>query len=223
MPARNLLISDRAALLLAALTCAASGCVQEMANQPRVETYESAAFFQDNQAARPVPVGTIARGQLPDDPAVATGRADGRRVESNPLPVTDELLTRGQERFTIFCDHCHGPAGYGDGMVVQRGFPGPPSYHTQRVRSLTDGQIFDVVTNGFGQMPPLSDRIRPEDRWAIIAYLRALQLSQHSRLNDLPNEDREYLTPIETEARAQTGAAAGPDNNSNPQGTTPPP
>lgn len=207
------------------LACAANaaGCVQEMANQPRVDTFESAEFFRNRQGARPAPVGTIARGELPDDPAVATGRSEGRRVDSNPLPVNDKLLRRGRERFAIYCDHCHGPAGYGDGMVVQRGFPGPPSYHTERVRDLSDGQIFDVVTHGFGQMPPLSDRIAPEDRWAIIAYLRALQLSQHSRLEELPESDRNRLAQLETPTAPQTGGAARPDENSNPQDATQPP
>jgi mono/diheme cytochrome c family protein len=104
------------------------------------------------------------------------------------------MLERGQERFQIFCVHCHGQAGYGDGMIVHRGFTQPPSYHLDRLRDVPDGHLFDVITNGLGSMPSFDDRIAVQDRWAIVAYVRALQLSQHATLNDLSEAERRQLS-----------------------------
>ena len=110
-----------------------------------------------------------------------------------PFPITKEVLLRGQERFDIYCAPCHGRTGYGDGMIVRRGFSAPPSYHEARLRKASVGHFFDVITNGFGAMYPYGDRITPEDRWAIIAYIRALQLSQDASLNDVPASKRATL------------------------------
>ncbi|WP_437201415.1 c-type cytochrome [Planctomicrobium sp. SH664] len=162
------------------------GCVQEMANQPRVDVMEPNPVFQEIPETRePVP-GTIARGRNIEVNAFTTGKDGNELVTKIPAPVTEELIKRGQSRYGIFCQHCHGPAGNGDGMVVQRGFPAPPSYHSERVRSLSDGKIFQSITEGFGRMPALGKRISLEDRWAIVAYVRALQLSQNSHLEALP-------------------------------------
>jgi len=170
-----------------------AGCVQEMANQPRIEPLETARFFTDGQGSRtPVP-GTIARGQSWEITPVTTGKEEDQWLDHNPLPLSYGLLDQGRKLFDINCEHCHGPAGYGDGMVVQRGFPRPPSYHIDRLRDAPDGRLFDVITHGLGRMPPFRQHLGAEDRWAVVAYLRALQLSQHVRRPDLSEADLKLL------------------------------
>ena len=120
-------------------------------------------------------------------------RGAGALMDKYPFPITQEVLLRGQERYEIYCAPCHGRTGYGDGMVVRRGFSQPPSYHQERLREAPAGHYFDVITNGFGAMYQYADRIRPEDRWAIVAYIRALQLSQDASINDVPAAEREQL------------------------------
>lgn len=187
------------ACLLAA-GCLLTGCEQEMANQPRVDVMEPAAFeFESMEHRTPVP-GTISRGQIFQTTPVTTGLEDGNPIQNIPIAVNDQLLQEGQKQFNIFCQHCHGPAGAGDGMVVQRGFPAPPSYHTDRLRSIADGNIFLTITHGHGRMPALGARIPIEDRWAIVAYVRALQLSQHVKLDDLTDEDRQALKSQERDS-----------------------
>ena len=127
---------------------------------------------------------------------VTSGRRDDKLVERNPLPITFTLLERGRELFDINCDHCHGPAGYGDGMVVQRGFPRPPSFHIDRLRDVPDGRLFEIITNGHGRMPAFRKLIAPEDRWAITAYVRALQLSQHADRAELSESDLDALEKL---------------------------
>ncbi|MBP7148355.1 MAG: cytochrome c [Acidobacteria bacterium] len=163
----------------------------------RSKTFEKSDFFSDGQLARPLPEGTVARGQLAED-AVATGREGGRLLAEGPLPVTPGLLRRGQERFEIYCSPCHGRLGDGDGMIVRRGFQRPPSYHADRLRAAPDGYLFDVITEGYGAMPSYAARVAPEDRWAIIAYVRALQVSQAVPLGLLRPPER---------ARVASGAA----------------
>lgn len=173
---------------------ALTGCTQEMANQPRVDPLEGSAFFADGLGARPQIAGTVAQDQWVEEGKVETGKEDdGKPTAKIPLEVTSELLERGQQRFNIFCSHCHGKAGHADGMVVQRGFPKPPSYHIDRLRDAPDGQLFAVITDGFGKMPSLRARITPRDRWAIVSYIRALQLSQHASEKDLPEDERKKL------------------------------
>ena len=169
------------------------GCVQEMANQPRVEPLERSEFFSDGLGARTQVPGAIARGQIVDDDVVTTGREADQPTPTIPIEVTHELLQRGRERYGIYCAHCHGPAGYGDGMVVQRGFPGPPTYFIDRLIQASDGHMFTVITDGLGRMPALGSRIDPHDRWAIVAYVRALQLSQHADVTALPDDILEQL------------------------------
>lgn len=187
----------RSAIVVFLLTL--SGCVQEMAEQPRVDTLEPAAFQGESYADRAPPEGTIARGHLPVVAPFTTGRHNGEPLAEFPeeVEVNVETLRRGRERYSIFCQHCHGISGYGDGMVVQRGFPAPPSYHTERLRDLEIGRVFDVITNGRGRMPAFGRRIPPADRWAIIAYIQALQLSQHARLDELSTVDQDQLQHVE--------------------------
>ena len=180
-------------VMLLAAALATSACYQKMAATPRYDPLEPSGFFADRSSARPLPTDTVARGRLADDPALFTGKVNGADVDQFPVPITREVLDRGQERFNIYCSPCHGPAGDGDGMVVQRGFTRPPSYHIDRLRQAPVGHFFDVVTNGFGSMPSYAAQVPVGDRWAIIAYIRALQLSQHATLDDVPPEARPQL------------------------------
>ncbi len=132
-------------------------------------------------------------GRIILDDRLYTGRVNEEYAESIPLPVTREFLLRGQERYNIFCAPCHSRVGDGQGMIVQRGFPQPPSFHSERLRGEPVGYYYDVITNGFGVMYSYASRREPRDRWAIVAYIRALQLSQNSNLEDLPAEARQEL------------------------------
>jgi len=165
-----------------------------MAQQAKVDPEEPTGFFQDGTSARPVVDGTVARGQLRVDDAMFRGMANGKPVDKFPMAVTKDMLVRGQERYTIFCAACHGALGDGEGMIVQRGMIHPPSYHTERLRTAPVGHFYDVIDNGFGAMYPYNDRIAPADRWAIIAYIRALQLSQNAMVSQLPAADQRSLT-----------------------------
>jgi hypothetical protein len=171
---------------------AALGC-QEMRDQPRLDPLEASDFFDDGVASRPLPPGTVPRGHLNQDPRFAAGRDGNRLAERFPVEVTRKMLERGQERYNIFCAVCHGRVGDGLGMVVRRGFKQPPSYHTDRLRSAPPGYFFDVMTNGFGTMPSYAAQVEPADRWAIAAYIRALQLSQNATLADFPEGLRPEL------------------------------
>ena len=164
-----------AALLFAVLALA--GCAdQSMTQQKRYDTYEPAALWPDDTEARPLPEGAVAQGDLARAAALA-----------QPPAVTPELLRRGQEQYGIFCSPCHGLAGHGDGMIVARGFPKPPSYHSARLRAAPAQHFVDVVTNGYGVMYPYAARVEPQDRWAIAAYIRALQLSQGAQVASVPD------------------------------------
>ena len=166
------LLSTAACLLLAA------GCRQDMHNQPKYEPLEHSAFFENNASARPLVEGTVARGLLNADEALYTGKVGGTPVAEMPFAITDKDLARGQERFNIFCAPCHDQTGGGRGMVVQRGYRQPPSLHVERLKQAQPGYVFDVITNGFGAMPDYKAQIAPRDRWLIVAYIKALQLSQ---------------------------------------------
>ena len=186
-----------AALALAALALA--GCRQDMHDAPRYKPLAESDFFANGSSARPLPAGTVARGFLREDTLLYTGRtAEGSLTAELPLPVTRALLARGHERFDIFCSPCHGKLGDGRGMVVQRGFKPPSSYHVERLRQAPIGSLFDVMTNGFGVMPGYAPQVPAEDRWAIAAYIRALQLSQHYEAAKLAPEERARLDQRET-------------------------
>lgn len=179
---------------LVVIACVAGGCHRDMADQPKLEPYEASRFFRDGSVDRPVVAGTIARGQLKTDQHFFTGKVGGKPATTFPQPLTPELLARGAQRYKIYCAQCHDGIGYGQGMVVRRGFPQPPSFHIERLRTAPVGYYFDVITHGFGRMPAHADLVRPADRWAVIAYVRALQLSQHVERNQLTSEDLEALT-----------------------------
>jgi cbb3-type cytochrome c oxidase subunit III len=180
------------AVLLAAAGCGNKGSAQLMAQEPRYEPLEDAPDLHGAARRMPVP-GTVARGHLPTDDLLATGMVDGRESERFPFPVTREVLERGRERFDIFCSPCHGRAGDGRGIVVRRGFTAPPSFHTDTLRGYPAGHFFRVMTQGFGAMPQYAKQVPVRDRWAIAAYIRALQLSQHARAADLPADVRARL------------------------------
>ena len=176
--------------VLAVFLC---GCRQDMHDQPKYKTLAASTFFPDGKSARPVIPGTVARGQLRTDDAFYRGRTGDAAVTALPVPISRQLLERGRQRFDIFCAPCHGRLGDGAGMVVQRGFRPPPSLHIDRLREAPVGHFFDVVSNGFGAMPGYASRIPAADRWAIIAYVRALQLSQNARLEDVGADQRKLL------------------------------
>jgi mono/diheme cytochrome c family protein len=177
-------------LLLAVMSI---GCRQDMHDQPKYIPLRESSFFGDDRSARPLVPGTVARGQLHEDGLLYTGKANGADATVFPFPADAAVVARGRERFDVFCSPCHGRTGQGDGMVVRRGFRRPPNFHQDRLRSAPVGHIFDVITNGFGAMPDYAAQIRAEDRWAIVAYLRALQLSEHATIADVPADRRRDL------------------------------
>ena len=162
-------------LALAVLVIGSAACRQDMHDQPKYEPLEAGAMFTDGQSARPVIADTVARGQLDDDEQLYTGKVNGQLADTFPFAVTPDMINRGQERFDVFCSPCHDRAGTGRGMVVRRGYRQPPSLHDSRLKSAPTGYFFDVMTNGFGAMPDYRGQIPPADRWAIVAYIRALQ------------------------------------------------
>jgi cytochrome c553 len=179
------------------LAAALPGCRQDMNDQDRFEPLEANDFFPDGAASRPIPAGTVARGQLRHDTAFHTGHTSPTElVNTLPMPLTRELLARGRERFDIYCSVCHGRTGNGTGMIVQRGFPQPPSFHTDRLRDAPLGHFVEVIAHGYGVMYPYASRVDPEDRWAIAAYIRALQLSQHAVLADADADARSRLEEV---------------------------
>jgi len=170
-----------------------AGCQQKMADQPRYEPLAKSDFFGDERSARPLVEGTVARGQLRSDEELYTGRTNGTLTETLPFPVTKNVLLRGQERYDIFCSPCHDRVGTGQGMVVRRGLRSPPSFHIDRLRTAPAGHFFDVITHGFGIMPDYAAQVAPKDRWVIVAYIRALQLSQNAKLTDVLEAERRSL------------------------------
>jgi mono/diheme cytochrome c family protein len=182
------------------------GCRQDMHDQPKIKPLAESDFFADHRGARPRVPGTVARGHLGEDEALNTGKVNGAPVETLPVPLTEELVRRGRERFETYCSPCHGRTGRGDGMVAQRGFKKPPSYHVDRLRAMPVGYFFDVMTNGFGAMSDYSAQVAIQDRWAIAAYVRALQLSENARSADVPADRRPELDAPPGPAPAPEGA-----------------
>ncbi|MDQ2868690.1 MAG: cytochrome c [Verrucomicrobiota bacterium] len=185
----------RRALIIFALCLAGVGCRKGMVDQQHLKPLAEENFFKDGAGSRTMPAHTVARGQLRDDAQFFTGKIDNQLVATFPATVTREMIARGRERFDIYCAVCHGRTGEGNGMIVERGFPPPPSLHEQRLRDAPVGHFFDVITNGYGVMYPYASRVSPEDRWAIVAYIRALQLSQHATPGDA---DAAGLKQLET-------------------------
>lgn len=181
--------------LALALLAAASGCRQDMHNQPKYRPLRATSFFADGGSARPLVEGTVARGTLQEDQAFFTGRTGNTLVTELPFAVDAQVLARGQERYNIYCSPCHDATGSGRGMVVQRGFRPPASFHEERLRNAEVGHFFDVMTNGFGAMPDYRQQIAARDRWAVAAYIRALQLSGHADRADVPGGDPAAAQP----------------------------
>jgi mono/diheme cytochrome c family protein len=192
------------AFVAAAVVFVSSGCIQEMSDQPRYDPLEPSSAFDNGMSSRPPVQGTVPRGELQLDEPYFSGKADGQFVSELPEAALagrtlGDLVTRGQQRYAIFCSHCHGQVGGGTGgdpiyvplvgMVVARGFPTPPTYHQDRLRQAPIGHFFDVITNGAGRMPPHGYLVPPEDRWAIATYIRTLQVSQFALRDELSAED----------------------------------
>ena len=204
-------------LTAGALGCLSlAGCRQDMHDQPRYKPLSESTFFSDHRSARPMVEGTVARGHLRIDEARYEGKIDGEDVDQFPIPIAKADIERGQTRFNIYCTPCHGRLGDGNGMIVSRGFRQPPSYYSERLINAPVGHYFDVITNGFGAMPSYASRVEPDDRWRIVAYIRALQLSESAGVNDVPSEQRQNL-PVEPPLRA-TGESTGAPAAGIPQG-----
>lgn len=182
--------SSARAVALAVACVALAGCRQDMHDAPRYDPLEQSQFFPDGAASRVLVPNTVARGQLREDEHLYTGKVNGQPATEFPMPVTAEVMARGQERFNVYCSPCHGQSGEGNGMIVQRGFRQPPSYHEERLRNEPVGYFFDVMTNGFGAMQDYSAQVTVTDRWAIAAYIRALQLSRQATVADVPADRR---------------------------------
>ncbi len=183
-----------------------TGCRQDMHDQPKYRGLRASTFFADGSSARPLVEGTVARGTLQEDEAFFTGKNEKVTVKDLPFAVDEALINRGQQRFNIYCSPCHDKSGSGNGIVVQRGYRQPPSFHIDRLRQADAGYLFDVITNGFGVMPDYRVQVAPRDRWAIVAYIRALQLSQHAAASDVPGGDPAKVPQ-------SGGAAAAPEKH----------
>lgn len=175
-------------LLFSLTTVGLAGCHRDMYVQPYKRPLDPSTLFANGSSARPLEAGTVSREDPADLGPVETGLQNGRLVVDIPVPITAGLVSRGREQFGIYCAVCHGADGYGQGMIVQRGFPEPPSFHTDRLRQAPAGHFFDVMTRGYGVMYPYASRVSAPDRWAITAYIRALQLSQHAPATGLPQD-----------------------------------
>ena len=214
-------------LLLTAFCLLAAGCGVrfDMQDQPRYKVYKKSDFFSDGLSSRNLPEGTVARGLLKENKALHTGKIDNpnpnaqvetttnaagntlvssfpNAIDEFPVPVTKELVDRGQDRYNIYCSMCHGPVGAGDGMIVRRGFSPPPTYHDDRLRNAPVGHFFDVITNGWGKMNPYADKLPAADRWAVVAYIRASQVSQNP-------EEMMKMNPSTTASPAAPAATTG--------------
>jgi mono/diheme cytochrome c family protein len=192
-----------------------SACRQDMHDQPRYKPLAVSEFFSDHRSARPMVEGTVARGHLRIDEARYTGKINGDDIDQFPIPIAKEDIERGQTRFNIYCTPCHGRLGDGNGMVVMRGFRQPPSYYSDRLVHAPVGHFFDVISNGFGAMASYASRVEPDDRWRIVAYIRALQLSESASVNDVPADQRQNL---QIEPPPRTAGESGPP--AGPQGVT---
>jgi mono/diheme cytochrome c family protein len=216
----------------------AVGCRYDMQDQPRYKPFKQSDFFSDNKAMRDLPEGTVARGMLREDKVFYTGKklnadpnamanvqtttdASGNTlvssfpndIEKSPVPLTKELLERGEQRYRVFCIVCHGPVGNGDGMIVRRGYSKPSTYNDDRLRNAPDGHFFDVMTNGWGKMNGYASQIPPADRWAIVAYIRALQISQNPNAATTPMTTTTTTGNEANKAAPQTNASPAANNN----------
>jgi len=180
-------------VILACALLAVTACRRDMQDMPKYKPLGANRFFADGRDSRPLPQGVIARDELDEDDSLHTGAQNGNFLETIPQPVTAALLARGRDRFDIYCSPCHGRTGNGYGMIRQRGFWIPADLSTDRLRAVPPGYIFQVISNGYGAMPDYRDQIEAGDRWAIVAYIHALQLSRHATLDDVPPDARSHL------------------------------
>ena len=185
------------------------GCSrQDMYDQARYEAFESSEFFPDSTSALHPPAGTVSRGNLYTPSPLHTGLKDGNPVKNIPMAIDSLDMEKGEEKYRIHCSPCHGRAGHGDGMVIKRGFPTPPSYHSQRLRMITDGYLFSVISQGRGKMFGFSEFLKPEDRWRVIAYIRALQVSQYANVEKLSKPVKhEVLKNMKASNQKKTGTS----------------
>lgn len=218
-----------------------AGCRYDMQDQPRLGPYKKSDFFANKSAMREFPEGTVARGHLNENKALYTGKKENadpniqvetttdasgntlvssfpNDVEEFPIPVTQELLDRGEARYNIYCIVCHGAVGKGDGMVVRRGYPKPSTYHDDRLRNAPVGHFFDVITNGWGKMNSYASQIPVADRWAIVAYIRALQVSQNPNGNGTSETNANTATEVKKENSADNEPTTNNDNSRNNSG-----
>lgn len=169
-------------------------CRRDMQTQPKYPPLSRSWFYPDGRSARPIPAGTIAIDEVNLNPPVDLGTVNGNFVDTIPVPVTPKLLHRGQQQFNVYCSPCHGRTGYGNGMIETRGFLKPANLNSDRVRNAPPGYIYQVIVNGYGAMASYGYQVKnPEDRWAIIAYIRALELSRQTTLDQVPAEERSAL------------------------------
>jgi mono/diheme cytochrome c family protein len=185
----------------------AAGCRQDMHDQAKYKPFRPSPFFADGRVVRPLVADTVARGHLEDNALLYTGKVDEKLADRFPFPVTADVLQRGQERYNIYCSPCHDRTGNGGGMIVLRGYRRPPAFHIDRLRQQPVGYFFDVITHGFGVMPNYAQQIPPRERWAIIAYVRALQRSQHAELIDVPAAEQ---TRLASDGETPTGSPLPP-------------
>ena len=193
----------RSLLLVASTALSLAACRRDMQDQPKYKNLRGSAFFDDKRSARPVVEDTVARGFLYADQRFLTGKDKGQPIASLPVPLTRDLLERGGQRYRIYCTPCHGLTGNGLGVIVQRGYRQPPSFHIDRLREAPVGYFYDVQTRGFGSMMDYAGQIPPSDRWAIAAYIRALQLSQRTTIADVPAAARPALESASASGRAE--------------------
>jgi mono/diheme cytochrome c family protein len=199
----GILARARGIACLGAVGMVLAGCRLDMHVQPKYLPYEPTTFFDDGRSERPAVPGTVARGHLHLDELLYTGKENGVLADKFPFPIVRADLERGRERYNIHCTPCHDYTGAGHGMIVQRGFPPPPSFHIDRLRNAPAGHFFDVMTNGLGSMYSYATRAEPEDRWRIAAYIRALQLSHHATIQDAPAAIRRKLAEEDPEAQTR--------------------
>jgi hypothetical protein len=198
LPSNRIFGVLKGAAWLCGVTALLAGCRLDMHIQPKYLPYQPTTFFGDGRSERPEIPGTIARGHLHADELFYTGQENGVVADKFPFPITQTDIERGRQRYNIYCTPCHDYTGNGHGMIVQRGFPPPPSFHIQRLREAPAGHFFEVITNGYGVMYSYAARVEPADRWRIAAYIRALQLSEHATIADVPEADKQKLAEQKT-------------------------
>jgi hypothetical protein len=195
-----------AAMVSLASVVILAGCRQDMHDQPKFYPQRGTTFFADGRSVRPQVENTVARSQLHEDSYFYTGMVNGVEGSTMPFPVTMEVLQRGQERYNIYCSACHSRVGNGVGMIVQRGYAKAGNFHTPRMQAAPLGHFYNVIANGYGAMPDYSAQLTPADRWAVVAYIKALQLSQNAEQADVPSG--EHVQPL-TDVAVSEGLPSG--------------